>query len=72
MRILRTLGPVAVLLLLTSWSVSAQTPGGGIGAQSLRPYAHVFAAYAVAWVLIAGWIVSIHRRLGRLEKRGQD
>lgn len=33
-----------------------------------RAYWHVFVSYAVAWVLILGWIVSIARRLGRVER----
>lgn len=43
-------------------------PGSGLG----RPYWHVFAAYAVAWVLVFGWVVSIARRLARIEKRLED
>lgn len=37
-----------------------------------RPYWHVFLAYAVALVLILGWIVSIARRLRRVETRLQS
>jgi CcmD family protein len=33
-----------------------------------RAYWHVFVAYAVAWILILGWVVSIARRLGRVER----
>lgn len=39
------------------------------GAPSLRPYWHVFAAYAIGWVLVMGWAVSIARRLARVERR---
>lgn len=35
----------------------------------LRPYWHVFIAYAIAIVLIMAWAISIARRLGDLEKR---
>ena len=46
-----------------------------VGAQALqtqglgRPYWHVFAAYAIAWALVLGWIVTIARRLARVEER---
>lgn len=44
-----------------------------MGRQQLgRPYWHVFLAYAIGWALILGWIVSIARRLGRVERRLQD
>ncbi len=44
-----------------------------LGRQTLgRPYWHVFIAYAIAWVLIGGWVISIARRLARLEKRLDD
>jgi CcmD family protein len=43
-----------------------------LGRQSLRGYSHMFAAYALAWLLIGGWIVSIARRLARLEKALRD
>ena len=44
-----------------------------MGRQQLgRPYWHVFLAYAIAWVFIFGWIVSIARRLGRLERSLQN
>lgn len=36
---------------------------------SLRPYWHVFAAYAVTIVLIGGWAFSIARRLRDVEDR---
>jgi CcmD family protein len=40
--------------------------------QSLRGYNHMFAAYALAWLLIGGWIISISRRLARVEKALND
>jgi len=44
-----------------------------LGRQTLgRPYWHVFLAYAIGWALILGWVVSIARRLGRVERRLQD
>lgn len=44
-----------------------------LGRQTLgRAYWHVFVAYAIAWLLIGGWIVSIARRLARVERRLRD
>jgi CcmD family protein len=43
-----------------------------IAGQNLRGYTHVFMAYAIAWVLILGWVISIARRLGRVEKALQE
>ncbi len=37
--------------------------------RQMRHFWHVFAAYAIAWVLLFGWAVSIARRIGRLERR---
>jgi hypothetical protein len=36
-----------------------------------RPYWHVFLAYAITLFLVLGWIVSIARRLRRVENRLQ-
>lgn len=38
--------------------------------QSLRPYWYVFIAYALAWLLLLGWMFSIGRRMRGLEKGG--
>lgn len=41
-----------------------------LGRQRLgRPYWHFFAAYLIVWALVFGWIVSIARRLRRVEDR---
>ncbi len=47
-------------------------PGSQMARQSLRPYWHVFAAYAIVIVLIGGWAFSIARRLRSLEERLVD
>lgn len=44
-------------------------PASGMAQQSLRPYWHVFIAYAVTIVLVLGWVVSISRRLKDVEER---
>lgn len=74
--VIRTLSralPLLILFLVAAvvdpFSLAAQgTPGAGLG----RPYWHVFIAYALAWVLVLGWVVSIARRLARIERRLED
>ncbi len=36
--------------------------------RTLRAYWHLFVAFAVAWVLVFGYTVSIARRFGRIER----
>ena len=63
---------VLVLLALTSvpaWAQEAAMPAAGLARQSLRPYWHVFIAYAIAIVLVLTWVVSISRRLRDVEDR---
>ncbi len=38
-------------------------------ARQMRHFWHVFAAYAIAWILLFGWVVSILKRLRRVEER---
>lgn len=60
---------VAVVGGVLAPDVAAQgVPGSGLG----RPYWHVFLAYVIAWALVFGWVVSIARRLARIEKRLDD
>lgn len=40
--------------------------------QSLKPFWHVFAAYAVVIILVGGWAFSIARRLRDVERRLVD
>ena len=57
------------VLLLQASPVWAQA-GTALGEQTLgRAYWHVFAAYAIVWILVGGWIFSIVRRLRRVEER---
>ena len=57
------------VLLFQASPVWAQA-GTVLGRQTLgRAYWHVFAAYAVMWILVLGWVVSIVRRLRRVEDR---
>ncbi len=56
-------------LLLRAGPVWAQA-GTPLGSQTLgRGYWHVFAAYAAVWILVLGWVISIVRRLRRVEER---
>ena len=60
---------VAVAALLPQ-AAAAQTQATGLAGQTLgRGYWHVFLAYALAWALVLGWVVTIARRLARVEHR---
>ena len=39
-----------------------------IAGQNLRGYTHMFIAYAIAWILVLGWVISIARRLGQVQR----
>ncbi len=64
---------VVGMLLLQASPAMAQA-GTPLGQQTLgRAYWHVFAAYAIVWLLVLGWVISIVRRLRRVEERlGQE
>jgi CcmD family protein len=47
--------------------LAAQSSTNQIG--GMRAYWHVFIAYAIAIVLVLGWVVSIGRRLKDIEER---
>ena len=63
-----------VLILATPSPSFAQAAANELARQTLgRPYWYVFVAYAAVWLLIAGWVISIARRLSDVEKRlGRD
>jgi len=68
---------LAIVLCLTLLPELARAQGGlpdasALASQNLRGYTHMFMAYFIAWGLILGWVVSIARRLGRIEKALQD
>jgi protein-S-isoprenylcysteine O-methyltransferase Ste14 len=58
-----------VLLLLVLLVFPGEVSAQGVSAPSFRPYFHVFVAYAIAWGLMLAWLISIARRLGRVEQR---
>lgn len=70
----RTFATASLGLVLSASALLAQQglPAGTMAQQSLRPYWHVFIAYAIAIVLVLAWVISIARRLSALEKRLVD
>ena len=66
----RATGPAVALLAAPLWATPLWAQAEQLREQTLgRPYWHVFLAYAVTLVLLLGWIVSIARRLRRVEDR---
>lgn len=64
---------IGAALLLLPDPADAQSRAAELGQQRLgRAYWHVFASYAIAWLLIFGWIVATFRRLRRIEDRLSD
>jgi CcmD family protein len=64
---------VAVPLIPEAASGQSALPDPqALASQSLRGYTHMFIAYGLTWALIFGWVFSIARRLGRLEKALED
>jgi len=59
---------VAVVAALLPLGLAAQTEGQTLASQNLRGYWHVFVAYLLAWALVLGWLVSVARRLARVER----
>lgn len=68
--LIRVAALLSLALILTAFPETASAQAEALGQQRLgRAYWHVFLAYAIGWVLILGWVVSIARRLGRVESR---
>jgi len=70
-RICRSLLLFLVLAPLLPGLAEAQSglpDASALASQNLRGYNHMFIAYFIAWAMILGWVVSIARRLGRVEK----
>jgi CcmD family protein len=70
-RLTRFFFAFAVLLVVVPALAQAQSSlpdPGALASQNLRGYTHMFIAYFIAWAVIFGWVVSIARRLGRVEK----
>ncbi len=64
---IRTCLLVAAILAVSSPELLAQ--GTDLASQTLgRAYWHVFAAYAIGWIMVLGWVISIARRLVSVER----
>ena len=74
--LIRSTLPAVLMLLVVAGVATAQETAfpqaSALGQQSLKPFWHVFIAYAIGVVLILGWVVSIARRLSALERRLVD
>ena len=61
---------LAVLAAFAFLAGPLAAQGTALGQQTLgRPYWHVFIAYVLVWIFVGGWVVSIARRLARVERR---
>ena len=67
MKKLRIVALPLFVLLFVATDLGGQLPGSQMAGQSLRQYWHVFIAYAIAIVMVLGWVVSIAGRLARIE-----
>jgi CcmD family protein len=63
---------IALAVLGAAPSPVAALQATNLASQSLRPYGFVFIAYAIAWILVFGWVVSVWRRLSKLDARLGD
>ena len=62
--------PVGLLVATVAAVAAQETPGlppGALAQQSLRPYWHVFIAYAIVIVVVMVWAGSIAKRLSDVE-----
>ena len=70
---MRSVLPALAIGLVFTLGVSAlgaqELPGDALASQNLRPYWHVFIAYAIAILVVLGWVISIGRRLRDVEER---
>ena len=72
MKNLRIVALPLLVLLFAATDAAGQLPSSQMATQSLRAYWHVFIAYAIAIVMVLGWVVSIARRLARIEAQLGD
>ncbi len=63
-------GPPAALTQVPQVPAGAEPglPGRAAPARTLRAFWHVFVAFALVWVLLFGYALSVGRRLGGLER----
>ncbi len=68
-RLVTVVGMLLLAVYASPLTLLAQE-AGALGRQTLgRPYWHVFIAYAIAWVLVFGWLIAMAHRLRRVEER---
>ena len=65
----RLLAALAMAVLLCSVPIDLIAQAPEATRLEMRHFWHVFIAYAVAWVILFAWIVSILRRFRRLEEK---
>ena len=74
-KLIQTLSRAATALLVAGALIPAAAqqatgiPAGQMAQQSLRPYWHVFVAYAIAILMVMLWAGSIGKRLSDIESR---
>ena len=68
-----SLAGLAVTAVVTFAQEASGVPQANrLAEQDLRPYWHVFAAYALVIIMIGGWAISIAQRLRAIEDRWVD
>lgn len=58
---------IALALILPTETFAQEMPAAT--RLEMRHFWHVFIAYALAWVILFGWVLSILKRLRRVEER---
>jgi CcmD family protein len=72
--------PTAAVLLAAFMVLAAPAELLGAAQQTVdfasetlgRGYWHMFIAYALAWIFVLGWAISIGRRLAEIERRLEE
>ena len=63
----------ALVVLLAALTVALAQPAAAQSAvqpvPQMEDFWHIFIAYAIAWILLFGWLLSILKRIRRVEER---
>ncbi len=62
---------MSTLVSMLGWIAALPIEAAQVTGGTLRPYWHVFIAYAVAWLVVLGWVIHIARRLARVDRNGR-